>query len=114
MCPWHGCHIDMLAILVMVKATVALVVPEAVFDADDDPTECKHDTPGLMRLQTREVYHKLVKTTPKPRATKNRSGELVGPELLDWLPLPVGVGEAGSAAEVGEDMAAEEGMDEVV
>jgi hypothetical protein len=33
------------------------------------------------------AYHKLVKTTPKPRATKNKSGELVGPpdelELVD-------------------------------
>ena len=25
------------------------------------------------------AYHRFVKTTPKPRATKKRSGELVGP-----------------------------------
>lgn len=32
------------------------------------------------RQEAREYkYHKLVKTTPKPRATKNRRGELVGP-----------------------------------
>lgn len=30
-------------------------------------------------------YHKFVKTTPNPRATKKSSGELVGPPLL--LPL---------------------------
>ncbi len=45
-----------------------------------------------------------MKTTPKPRATKNKRGELVGPELLD--PLLDGVGVAG--VEVGEDMAAQE------
>lgn len=27
----------------------------------------------------KHLYHKFVKTTPKPRATKNRRGELVGP-----------------------------------
>lgn len=28
------------------------------------------------------AYHKFVKTTPNPRATKNNRGELVGPLLL--------------------------------
>lgn len=38
------------------------------------------------------TYHKFVKTTPKPSATKNSSGELVGPlELVSEL--FVGVGE---------------------
>lgn len=30
------------------------------------------------------AYHKFVKTTPNPRATKNNRGELVGPVLLVW------------------------------
>lgn len=34
-----------------------------------------------------ESHHRLVKTTPKPRATKNNKGELVGPLLP--LPLPL-------------------------
>lgn len=38
-----------------------------------------------------DTYHKFVKTTPKPRATKKRSGELVGPPPP---PLPSPVGEA--------------------
>jgi hypothetical protein len=31
-------------------------------------------------------YQRFVKTTPKPRATKNSSGELVGPLLLPFDP----------------------------
>jgi hypothetical protein len=38
-----------------------------------------------------EAHHKLVKTTPKPRATKNSSGEL-GPEPPPLEPLAVGDG----------------------
>jgi len=34
------------------------------------------DKSNLFALLT---YHRFVKTTPKPRATKKRSGELVGP-----------------------------------
>lgn len=37
-------------------------------------------------------YHRLVKTTPKPKATKNRSGEFVGPPPPPPLPSSVGVG----------------------
>lgn len=59
------------------------------------------------------AYHRLVKTTPKPRATKNSRGELVGPELFGWG-LLVGVGWGGSAEDVGADMVASEGFDEVI
>jgi hypothetical protein len=46
-----------------------------------------------------ETYHKLVKTTPNPSATKNKRGELVAePELL--LPLVPVVVAALLAAEV--------------
>jgi hypothetical protein len=38
------------------------------------------------------TYHKFVKTTPKPRATKNSRGELPG--VLLFLPWSVGVGVA--------------------
>lgn len=59
-----------------------------------------------VRLEGQKAYHKLVKTTPKPRATKNKRGELVGPELFEWSPLFVGLGAGG--LEVGADMAAQE------
>lgn len=45
-----------------------------------------------------------MKTTPKPNATKNRSGELVGPGLpLPW-PLGFDVAEAAAEVEVGVDI----------
>lgn len=47
------------------------------------------------------AYHKLVKTTPKPSATKNSSGELVAPEPeLSPPPLPAVVVAALLAAVV--------------
>ena len=46
------------------------------------------------------AYHKFVKTTPKPRATKNKSGELVGPPPPP-PPPPEDVAAAG-ATEVAE------------
>lgn len=44
-----------------------------------------------------QTYHKFVKTTPKPNATKNNNGELVGPP-----PPPVPLGGAEVAAGLGE------------
>lgn len=46
-------------------------------------------------------YHKFVKTTPKPRATKNRSGELVGPPPPPPPPEDVAAAGAGEVAEGG-------------
>lgn len=37
--PGHGRHIDRFAIFIMMLATVTLVVPEAVLDANNDPVE---------------------------------------------------------------------------
>lgn len=48
-------------------------------------------------------YQRLVKTTPKPRATKNSNGELVGP-LPPPLLEPALVVADGAADEVVEDM----------
>lgn len=74
-----------------------LVVPKAVLDADNNPA---HDNVSIVaRVSSDEApveswksYHKLVNTTPKPSATKNSSGELVGPLELSLLLLPVGLG----------------------
>lgn len=53
---------------------------------------------GETDKKTREhEYHRLVKTTPKPRATKNRRGELVGP--LPPLEEPVLVARAETEEE---------------
>jgi hypothetical protein len=43
-------------------------------------------------------YHKFVKTTPKPKATKNRRGELVGPLPPPEEPVLVGEAESEAAA----------------
>lgn len=50
------------------------------------------------------TYHRLVKTTPKPNATKNRRGELVAPEPPEPLspPPPELVVAVLFAASVGE------------
>jgi len=51
------------------------------------------------------TYHKFVKTTPNPRATKKSKGELVGP-LLELFSVGEGLG-MGEDGEVGcEDMVA--------
>ena len=45
-----------------------------------------------------------MKTTPKPNATKNRSGELVGPGLPPPWALGLDVAEAAAEVEVGVDI----------
>jgi hypothetical protein len=72
------------------RLAVSLVVSEAVLDAYDDPvmgvvvSECLRQESALL---LRKPYHRFVKTTPKPSATKNSKGELVGDEPLVWLLL---------------------------
>lgn len=41
----------------------------------------------IVSILIARTYHRLVKTTPKPNATKKSRGELVGPLLL-LLPEP--------------------------
>ena len=48
--------------------------------------------------------HKLVNTTPKPKATKKRRGELVGPPPPPLLELVVGPGGADDVAEAMADV----------
>ena len=56
-------------------------------------------------LEPGHTYHRFVKTTPKPKATKKSSGELVGPPPPPPPPPPDdGVGSWGvTAVEVGAD-----------
>lgn len=55
------------------------------------------------------AHQRFVKTTPKPRATKKRSGELVGPPppLLPLSLLVVAEGKADVVEEDGELIAAD-------
>jgi hypothetical protein len=85
----HVLEIDRVDILAISKSTIACIVSKAVLDSDDNPShKCQSTKEGKERLtasSSRRIsthpitYHKFVKTTPNPSATKNSSGELVGP-----------------------------------
>jgi hypothetical protein len=96
--PRHRREVDWFAICGGLGCAAA-VVAEAVLDADDDPNDVNksnYTTPA-------SAYHRLVKTTPKPRATKKSSGELVGP-LLAFVPDCRSCVGAGALLAVGEAM----------
>lgn len=100
MWPRHGHEIDGCAIFAEYALAIALVVAEAVLYPDNDPI--MYDQPFVDTLNPEQgpAYHKLVKTTPKPRATKNNNGELVGPPpLLPLLPELVALGIADVVVE---------------
>jgi hypothetical protein len=95
----HNGEVDWVAIGVCAECTIALIVAEAVFNANNDPNRSTIETEQWAVATV--TYHRFVKTTPKPNATKNNSGE------LELLPpgLPVGEGEAdGVGEEVGVAM----------
>ena len=50
------------------------------------------------------LYHRLVKTTPNPKATKNNRGELVGPLPPPPPPVELGVGDGMIVDPDGADM----------
>jgi hypothetical protein len=92
----HCTQIDTIWILSIHTLPIALVISEAVFHTDDDPSgwsmgHSKHNSES-------SAHHKLVKTTPNPKATKKSSGELGPFPELPELP----VGEAGGVAVVVE------------
>lgn len=53
--------------------------------------------------KSQTTYHKFVKTTPNPNATKNNNGELVGPPPPPPPPDGVAVGE-GEGTTCGEEV----------
>lgn len=60
----------------------------------------------LCKKKTKIAYHRFVKTTPNPRATKNNKGELVGPLLLpaiDWEGEGVGKADVMEAINDGDN-----------
>jgi len=95
----HSHHVDRLSIFSQCHLSVAAVVSEAVLDTNDNPVRLS--VFEILRDRQADDYQRLVKTTPKPRATKNSSGELVGPLLFEL----VGADVAAEPAElVGVDM----------
>lgn len=73
-----------------------MIISEAVLYADDDPKRV--NVRIAMNSEQAETYHRFVKTTPKPSATKNNNGELELPPPPP--PLPVGVGDGDEVAVV--------------
>jgi hypothetical protein len=73
--------------LSIAQSSIALVIAEAVLDTDDDPTVERlailacDPTVSCMGA----TYHRFVKTTPKPSATKKRRGDDDPPR---WLLFP--------------------------
>lgn len=84
----HGLQIN--GFLFTIRAgSLSSIVSETIFNADDDPKKNAQFLVGHSALcsgslcrKTKTAYHRFVKTTPNPRATKNNKGELVGPLLL--------------------------------
>lgn len=97
--PCHLREIDGVSILAECsRLTAALVISEAVLDAHDDPANSVSE--ALWHCVAQGSYHKLVNTTPNPRATKNSNGELVGPPPCCWLLCggPEGVADGDAVA----------------
>jgi hypothetical protein len=98
----HLRKVDRFAILVYcAHGAISLVIAEAVLDTYNDPARDMLVVAPVSNA-TRPAYHRLVKTTPKPSATKNSRGELPG--VLLFLPSFVAVGWAPEAVPVGSDM----------
>jgi hypothetical protein len=105
----HGYQIDWVACLFAAQLAVSLIVSETVLNTNNDPVnyvrarfflflteECV-----MAQFSDAPTYHKLVKTTPKPSATKNSSGELVAPEPPPPPLLPDVVAALAAAVVVG-------------
>lgn len=83
--PRHCRHVNGFTVFIVALLAIPLVVSKAIFDSDNDPAGdfvkrlrdwLQSGNCAALRFLT---YHKLVKTTPNPKATKNSNGELVGP-----------------------------------
>lgn len=73
----HVCHVDRLpSVCINLAIASTLIVPKAILDANDDPIKQALGQPRYLAglVETEISYHRFVKTTPKPRATKKRSG----------------------------------------
>lgn len=88
----------------MLRPTIPLIISEAILDTDNDPRNgelvCvyRRRVSGDRRAQE-QAYHRLVKTTPNPNATKKSNGELVGPPPP---PPPLGADDVAAGGATGE------------
>ncbi len=74
--PRHIFEIDRLSVLIEPHRPVARVVTEAILYTDDDPTIELDWTRDISAETIPDcAHHRFVKTTPKPSATKKRSGD---------------------------------------
>ena len=95
----HDGEIDWVTTLILGPLPVAPVVAEAVLDTNDDPVQSLIRLPSSLKCES-DTYHRFVKTTPNPKATKKSKGELVGPLLSSSESSKVAVGETAVAVEV--------------
>lgn len=99
-------EVDGFAILVYsAHGAVSLIIAETVFYTYNDPADMLVAAVVRQCDKVLQAYHRLVKTTPKPSATKNSRGEFPG--VLLFLPSLVAVGWAPEAVPVGSDMSSE-------
>jgi hypothetical protein len=87
----HCAEVHSIGVFTLQSLAVPLIISEAILHTNDNPERV-----SLATLRPATAYHRLVKTTPKPNATKKSSGEL-GP-----FPLPSTDGEGEVTAEVAE------------
>lgn len=94
-----------LTIFIGESSAIASIVSEAVLNSDDNPVSTVQLETGPARgpRASIQTYQRLVKTTPKPRATKKSNGELLLLPPLSGLLLlsfcPVGVDVCGVEAD---------------
>jgi hypothetical protein len=97
-------QVDRIEALAISDRADASVVSKAVLDAYNNPGG--RSAGKTHRSAFGVAHHKFVNTTPKPRATKNSRGELVGPPgvlVLLLLVAMLGVGNAAVICEIGEE-----------
>lgn len=81
-------HVNLINLSSIEASTIPGIVSETIFHTDNNPRQWNEY--GLFGVpkpeKIKKSYHKFVKTTPKPRATKNSSGEF--PPAAPPLPPP--------------------------
>lgn len=102
----HCAQIDAIRILPIHSLSIALIISEAILDTDNDP-ELNLSEPGKPEESNEITHHKLVKTTPNPKATKKRSGELGPLPELPELPVAEGGGVGVVVVEIKLDVVAD-------
>ena len=101
----HVLHVDRFPVFGHAHLPASRVIPEAILYANDNPRSGL-EASSLRRNTFIITHQRLVKTTPKPNATKNRRGDelLPPPLLLPFGPPPLSPLLAGGSVVVGADV----------